>query len=204
MIATEYGEGQNQARQILDFARYRFLRYGYSNVTIDEIAAELRMSKATFYRCFISKEDLLTQTIHSYSDVLLNSFTVKCVNTIEGCREEFKRLTMFISDALAQLDPRACEDIRSSVPHIWEKHQVLQHESIASLLSRFMRSGAEMGVLSTDLDPARTGKLLAMSLAGILSGDVVQSTGIEKHEALDSLTDILFAGLLTTRIQAAK
>ena len=65
MIHPEGDEPTPQLDRILDFARERFFRYGYSSVTIDEIAAELRMSKATFYRFFKSKEELLESAVRS-------------------------------------------------------------------------------------------------------------------------------------------
>ena len=48
-------------QRIIDYAIGQFWRYGYSGITIDEIAGELRISKATFYNFFKSKEDLVVR-----------------------------------------------------------------------------------------------------------------------------------------------
>lgn len=59
---------QNQAAQnaesvrrnrILEAARERFLHYGYKKTTMDEIAADAAISKATLYAQFSNKEDIL-------------------------------------------------------------------------------------------------------------------------------------------------
>ena len=51
-------EAGGERARILDQAYRLILAHGYSRVTMDEISAELRMSKKTLYRHFSSKEEL--------------------------------------------------------------------------------------------------------------------------------------------------
>ncbi len=46
--------------RILSRAEEMFLKFGYSKVTMDEIAANIGMSKKTLYKFFPSKEELVT------------------------------------------------------------------------------------------------------------------------------------------------
>jgi len=48
---------------ILDAARRRFAHYGLSKVTMDEIAADLGMSKAALYYYFQTKEEIFREVI---------------------------------------------------------------------------------------------------------------------------------------------
>src|SRR5271157_4048395 len=48
---------------ILDAAQKRFARYGLSKVTMDEIAADLGMSKAALYYYFQTKEEIFREVI---------------------------------------------------------------------------------------------------------------------------------------------
>ncbi len=50
---------------ILDAAQKRFARYGLTKVTMDEIAADLGMSKAALYYYFPTKEDLYRHVVAS-------------------------------------------------------------------------------------------------------------------------------------------
>ena len=50
-------------RRILDTARRYFFTQGYSKATMDELAAELQMSKKTLYQFFDSKQLLLESVI---------------------------------------------------------------------------------------------------------------------------------------------
>jgi AcrR family transcriptional regulator len=53
---------------ILSAARERFFHFGLSKVTMDEIAADLGMSKAALYYYFPTKEDIFRQVISAEQD----------------------------------------------------------------------------------------------------------------------------------------
>jgi TetR/AcrR family transcriptional regulator len=53
---------------ILSAARERFFQFGLSKVTMDEIAADLGMSKAALYYYFPTKEDIFRQVISAEQD----------------------------------------------------------------------------------------------------------------------------------------
>ena len=59
---TEQLSGEKQA-VILDAARKRFAYYGFSKVTMDEIAADVGLGKASLYYYFPTKENLFEEVV---------------------------------------------------------------------------------------------------------------------------------------------
>jgi TetR/AcrR family transcriptional repressor of mexJK operon len=59
---TEQLSGEKQA-VILDAARKRFAYYGFSKVTMDEIAADVGLGKASLYYYFPTKENLFQEVV---------------------------------------------------------------------------------------------------------------------------------------------
>ena len=55
--------GSEKRAQILDAAQKRFAHYGISKVTMDEIAADLGMSKAALYYYFKTKEEVFRDVV---------------------------------------------------------------------------------------------------------------------------------------------
>jgi len=55
--------GKERKEQIVRAAAKRFARHGMGKTTLDEIARDLRIGKATIYHYFPSKEDLFYDTI---------------------------------------------------------------------------------------------------------------------------------------------
>ncbi len=63
MRRTNLCTNPDKRSAILNAARTRFSRYGLSKVTMDEIAADLGMSKAALYYYFATKEEIFRQVI---------------------------------------------------------------------------------------------------------------------------------------------
>ncbi len=68
---TEQLSSEKQAI-ILDAARKRFAYYGFSKVTMDEIAADVGMGKASLYYYFPTKESLFHEVIRLEKEQFLN------------------------------------------------------------------------------------------------------------------------------------
>jgi AcrR family transcriptional regulator len=65
----------DQARQrIIESAYKLFRRQGYSRVTMDDIAAEARLTKRTLYHHFRSKDQLLANVLDTQHHLALQAF----------------------------------------------------------------------------------------------------------------------------------
>src|ERR1051325_965023 len=58
-IRPHHGTGDGNARRIVSAARRYFFAHGFRNVTMDDLATDLGMSKKTLYATFPSKDALL-------------------------------------------------------------------------------------------------------------------------------------------------
>ena len=56
-------ENSSKEEEILEAARNRFAHYGFSKVTMEEIASDVEMGKASLYYYFPTKEDLFRSVI---------------------------------------------------------------------------------------------------------------------------------------------
>jgi TetR/AcrR family transcriptional repressor of mexJK operon len=68
MRRRNFSNNPDKRSSILNAARVRFSRFGLSKVTMDEIAADLGMSKAALYYYFPTKEDIFRQVIAAEQD----------------------------------------------------------------------------------------------------------------------------------------
>lgn len=64
--------GNDRKSQIIKAAVKRFARYGLNKTTLDEIAGDLRMGKATIYHYFKSKEELFYKTLEYDVSLFIN------------------------------------------------------------------------------------------------------------------------------------
>jgi len=75
--------------KILEAAHHRFLHYGYSKTTMNEIAADLSLSKALLYYYFPDKSQLYTAVMRKVADDYLNILKSR-VNTFADLKDAFE------------------------------------------------------------------------------------------------------------------
>ena len=61
-----------KTQNILSAARRRFAHYGFSKVTMDEIAGDVEMGKASLYYYFPTKEDLFKAVVIQEQNEFVN------------------------------------------------------------------------------------------------------------------------------------
>lgn len=81
---------------ITQAARKRFAHYGFSKVTMDEIAGDVEMGKASLYYYFPTKEDLFRSVITEEQ----NEFVNKIENILKEDIPASKKLHMYVEQRL--------------------------------------------------------------------------------------------------------
>jgi len=74
--------------KILEAAHHRFLHFGYSKTTMNEIAGDLSMSKALLYYYFPDKSQLYVAVMRKVADDYLKKLADK-INTFANLKEAF-------------------------------------------------------------------------------------------------------------------
>lgn len=67
-------------QQIVKAALKRFVRHGLAKTTVEEIARDLRIGKATVYHYFASKEDIFFEVLRTENERYLENIAQVCSN----------------------------------------------------------------------------------------------------------------------------
>lgn len=79
--SSELTDYQARTLLILEIAKPLLLRYGYSKVTVDDIAEQAKLGKGTIYLHWKSKEDLFYALLaKTVAEIINNILTVVCKN----------------------------------------------------------------------------------------------------------------------------
>ncbi len=84
--------GSEKEIAIINAARERFAHYGFSKVTMDEIASDVEMGKASLYYYFPTKESLFEKVIKQEQDVLASEIE----SIIKSNKSPEKMLTEYV------------------------------------------------------------------------------------------------------------
>ncbi len=190
-------------RLILDAARKRFAYYGFSKVTMDEIASDLGMGKASLYYYFPTKDAL-------YEMVLINEFE-QFANTIESIIKEepdpkalfreftAQRLEYFKNLAnLRAISFNESSDTRFQQYELFRKFQFIEVE----ILQRILKAGDEKGVFDIK-DTKETALLIVQMLFGARSWNLKinlnnfnEETYLAVKAAMNNIAEIILNGII--------
>ncbi len=135
---------------ILDAARKRFAYYGFSKVTMDEIAADVGMGKASLYYYFPTKEKLFEQVLKQEMSQFFDSVKLMIEKKISSAdllrRNASKRIEHFRN--LANLRALISQQQGELKTCAMELYREFQHEEVKVLQEILMigKKSGEFGI----------------------------------------------------------
>ena len=137
--------------RILQHASALFLRNGIKSVSMDDIAADLAMSKKTLYKVFANKDELVTATMAERMDRTQReclSVQAPATNAVQQMLD----LAAWADEQFSHVHPSIFYDLRKYHPTAWEVFR--QHKStfILNQITENLRRGVAEGLYRPDLD----------------------------------------------------
>ncbi len=131
---------------ILDAARKRFAYYGFSKVTMDEIAADIGMGKASLYYYFPTKESLFEEVVKQEKNQFFNDIHSMTEKKIPSCdmlrRYAAKRMEHFRNLAnLRALGFQQQGEMRASSVELYEEFQKQEVKALQQILQLGKKNG---------------------------------------------------------------
>jgi TetR/AcrR family transcriptional regulator len=152
---------------ILQAARKRFAYYGFSKVTMDEIARDIGMGKASLYYYFPTKESLFKAVIsHEQDEFIYHAREFLQTNISAGQKlREYARLRLQYFRELVNLSKLSFHSLYEMKPvfsDLFERFAGRESE----IITKILREGSETGELNVE-DPRRAAELLLHVFQGL-------------------------------------
>ncbi len=152
---------------ILDVAQKLFARFGAGKVTMEEIAADLGMSKAALYYYFKTKEEIFRRVISREQDefiAMVETIIAEPCGAAEKLMHYFEQHLTFLNELLnlKVISIQASDPIH---PIMRDLFQEFGRREIA-LLEKIIAEGKERGEFDVDFSEA-TASLLRSLLLGL-------------------------------------
>lgn len=186
-------------RRIVDAARSHFFSQGFGAVTMDQLAAELGMSKKTLYLHFPSKDALLEAVIDQFADGASSLLGRIFSDTRASVPDKLRNALAGISEHLAPIQPAFLASLRRLAPRQYERIQALRRHNLTAHLVPLLTTGRKHGEIRGDADPAFIVELLLQALHGLLEPDTLHRLGRTPSQAVREGLDLLFHGILRAK-----
>ncbi len=143
---------KDKCNYILNAARKRFAHFGYSKVTMDEIARDVEMSKASLYYYFPTKEDLFGSVILLEQNELVKNIEIilaKSIPASEKLQEFVEQRMQFFRELinLGMLSVNTYFDIKPVFKKLFRDFEKIELE----LLNKIIDGGKTAGEFNPNL-----------------------------------------------------
>jgi AcrR family transcriptional regulator len=184
-------------RRILTAARHLFLSRGFVRVTADEIAAELGISKATLYREFSSKEEILREVVREFmAEIVGRVDTIMKADTMSFV-ERLVALFSFVGGRISQFGPLFIRDIQKSAPLVWKEIEDFRREKIIINFKVILEAGRKQGLFRGDIDMDLLLKMFLKLVEEFVNPAEIIRSGRSPAATFESVIKVFFQGILT-------
>ena len=137
--------------RILGKAHELFSKYGIRSVSMDDIAAQLGMSKKTLYQYYDDKDELVTYVFDQVLDVNKNQ-CLNCKKVGENAIHEVFLSFEMVEDMLANMNPSVLYDLQKYHPGAYKKFYDYKNQFLYKLLRQNLEVGVKEELYRDDID----------------------------------------------------
>ncbi|MBF9221569.1 TetR/AcrR family transcriptional regulator [Hymenobacter ruricola] len=137
--------------RILNHAQALFMRNGIKSVSMDDIAADMAMSKKTLYKWFENKDQIVLATMNRH----LNQVQGECAavaGPAANAIEEMLTISRWADEQFSNVHPSIFNDLKKYHPVAWELFGRHKNSFILEQITRNLRRGMAEGLFRPDLD----------------------------------------------------
>jgi AcrR family transcriptional regulator len=186
-------------RRIVHAARRHFFTHGFRNVTMDDLAAELGMSKKTLYLSFPSKTDVLRAVLldkfRSVDADLQGIVAQRSTDVMEALQQ----LLACMQRHAEEIQPPFVRDIRREAPEMFDLVQGLRRQLIERYFGRLFEQGRRSGIIRKDIATRLMIEILLGATEAIVNPAKLAELGLTVKAGYLTVVDVILEGVLVSK-----
>jgi AcrR family transcriptional regulator len=190
---------RSNRQQIVNAARAHFFSHGFRRVTMDDLAAELGISKKTLYAHFPGKIDLLEA-------VLADKFAgveARLKEAAHTHRHNFPatlhELMTGTQRELDEIKPPFVRDMRQKAPQVFKVVERQRAALIQRYFGKLFVEGQRAGMVRKDVPAKLIIEILLAMVQSIMNPAKMEELGMMPKEGFAGILKIVLEGALTPK-----
>lgn len=178
--------------KILDAVARLIDRYGLKKFTVDEVAAELHISKKTLYQYFSGKDEMIT----SYFEETLTSDRQSVLDTVASEQNFFEKIHAIVhSSHRYRLPVKLMDEVKQFYPYEWARIEELKRFKLDEF-KKLLKQAADEGILRPDIHFGVLSAMLERVSNLFVDTDFLIENGMKASQAMDETLNIIFGGIV--------
>ncbi|MDD3031502.1 MAG: TetR/AcrR family transcriptional regulator [Atribacterota bacterium] len=182
-------------KKVLLAARRLFFGFGYSKVTMDELASELNMSKRTLYQFYESKKILLEAVIYDFFQEFQEEINKITYSKKEDALVSLKQIISLIQAHITKFSIHAFEDIKRNNPKAWETIINLREKMFNNEIRKLLIQAKEEKTVRDDIDIEIIVILILNTIQAVINPETISRFPYTTEEVIDMLSKFVISGI---------
>ena len=183
--------------RILEKARDHFLQYGFTTVTMSDIATDLGMSKKTVYAHFPSKEDLASEMVKRMNEEISSQMQLLVDNQDLDFIEKLKRILDLTVSHHSRLTPHFRMDLQKHAPGACKCTDDFQHQQIYTVVSKVIQEGVRKKMFRSDIEEPIVTAMFIAAFQTLLRPESLNRLQRPIPQIVEAIGGVMFQGILT-------
>ncbi len=171
-------------------------KYGIKNVTMDQIAGELGMSKKTIYRFFKNKNILVKEAVDFIFDQIQKEIHHICSLDLNPYEELFA-VKKIIEKNLKKSNASPYHQLKKYYPEIAKSLESRKFKSIMECLEHNLNKGIQLGYYKKDLNKEFIKRMYYINSLNLADTELFPPEIFDKQKSIDLFLKMFFSGIST-------
>ena len=186
-------------RQVIAAARRQFFLHGFRRVSMDDLAAELRMSKKTLYACFPSKSSLVEAVLKDkFNEVEADLSQVASADS-SNMEEAIHRFLQRVQRHTAEIHPSFVRDLGRETPDLFRIVEHRRRRLIRHHVAALFNKGRRAGLIRKDIPVHLIIEILLGAVEAIMIPSRVTELGLTLEKGYSTIIRVILEGALARR-----
>lgn len=190
---------QAGVRRVVAVARRQFLTHGFRSVSMDDLAAELGMSKKTLYVSFPSKDALIEAVLKDKFREVEEDLKQLAKGQAADVEVALHQFLGCLQRHTAEIQPAFVRDIGREAPELFQMVEQKRRELIRRYFGRLFEDGKKAGLVRADIPTHLIIEILLGAVQAIMNPAKLMELGLTVEQGYSSVIRLVLEGALQKR-----
>jgi AcrR family transcriptional regulator len=184
--------------RILNHAQQLFMRNGIKSVSMDDIAADMAMSKKTLYKWFENKDQIVEASMTRH----LHGAQFDCTSMIQSATsaiDELFQMMKWTRQEFSNVHPSIFYDLQKFHPGTWKLWLAHKNQFILTQIIQNLQRGIVEGLFRADLDVDIIARMRLAQIEIMFNSDVYPPLQYPNERVSQALLEHFMLGVATLK-----
>ncbi len=187
---------QAATRKVVAVARRQFLAHGFRSVSMDDLAAELGMSKKTLYVAFPSKTALIEAVLKDKFREVESDLGQLAKDQTANVELALRKFLDCVQRHTAEIQPAFVRDIGRETPELFQLIEQKRRELIRHYFGGLFEDGKKSGAIRSDIPTHLIIEILLGAVQSIMNPTKLVELGLTVEQGYSSIIRLVLEGAL--------